>query len=104
MTEGPKRPSVAAETRAWITVAVMLFVNITGGVWWAATLSAEVKNIRELLTDTKKTLETTYREAEARKEKEMSTIQSQLQDQENRLRMLEATRAAAMVAAPTARR
>lgn len=97
MIEGPKRPSVAAETRAWISVAVLLFVNIIGGVWWAATLSAEVKNIRELLTDTKKTLETTYREGEARRDKEISQIQANIQDLENRTRILEATRAATMV-------
>jgi hypothetical protein len=43
------RPPIAAEVRAWIGVGVVLAVQIVGGVWWAATLSAQNAGMRDLL-------------------------------------------------------
>jgi len=47
--QGQQRASITAEIRAWVGVGIALFVNTVGLVWWAATLSAEVRATRELL-------------------------------------------------------
>lgn len=43
------RPPVSAEVRAWLTVSVVLVLQLVGAVWWAATLSAEVRGLRDLV-------------------------------------------------------
>ncbi len=45
------RPPIAAEIRAWIGVGVVLAVQIVGGVWWAATLSAQNSGMKDILTE-----------------------------------------------------
>lgn len=44
-----QRPAVSYEVRAWAAVAVVLTAQLVGAVWWAATLSAEVRALRELI-------------------------------------------------------
>lgn len=44
-----ERPPILAEVRAWISVAVVLLVHTVGMTWWAATLSADVRALRETL-------------------------------------------------------
>lgn len=83
-----ERPKVAAEVRAWIGVGAVLIMNTVGGVWWAATLTANLNNLRELVADMKASLGNSYTAAEARRD--LSSLQSQLQDHEGRLRALEA--------------
>ena len=48
----PTKVSVA-EVRAWIGFGVVMFVHTIGIVWWAATLSAEVRQLQTLLVDQK---------------------------------------------------
>lgn len=43
------RPPVAAEVRAWGLAIVVVFVHTVGVVWWAATLSADLKAVKDLL-------------------------------------------------------
>ena len=43
------RPSVLAEVRAWALAAVAVFVHTVGIVWWAATLSADFRGLKDLL-------------------------------------------------------
>lgn len=43
------RPPVLAEVRAWISVAVVLLAHTVGMTWWAATLSADVRALKEVL-------------------------------------------------------
>jgi hypothetical protein len=45
----PPRPPIAAEVRAWGLAAIAVFVHTIGIVWWAATLSADLKSLKELL-------------------------------------------------------
>jgi len=61
------RPAIAAEVRAWALAAIAVFVHTIGIVWWAATLSADVKALRDLLV----------------------SQQTQFNDHEQRLRSLE---------------
>lgn len=44
-----ERPPVLAEVRAWISVAVVLIAHTVGMTWWAATLSADVRALKEVL-------------------------------------------------------
>lgn len=45
----PPRPPIAAEVRAWGLAAIAVFVHTVGIVWWAATLSADFKALKDLL-------------------------------------------------------
>lgn len=45
----PTRPPIAAEVRAWGLAAMAVFVHTVGIVWWAATLSADFKALKDLL-------------------------------------------------------
>ena len=53
------RPPIVAEVRAWISVAVVLLVHTVGMTWWAATLSADVRALKETL-DRDRTLYTDH--------------------------------------------
>lgn len=95
MTEKrPSRPPVHTEVRAWITVGIVLMVNLVGGVWWAATLSAEVRALREQNARMETLIfnqsSSFYSAAEARRD--LAAIQAQLQDHETRLRHVEKMR------------
>jgi hypothetical protein len=46
--EFEKRPPIVAEVRAWILAALAVFIHTVGVVWWAATLSADLRSLREL--------------------------------------------------------
>lgn len=61
------RPPIAAEVRAWGAAAIAVFAHTVGIVWWAATLSADFKALKDLLV----------------------AQQSQYNDHEQRLRGLE---------------
>lgn len=82
-----QRPKVASEVRAWIGVGVVLVMHTVGGVWWAATLTADLRNMRELIGEMKAALGNGYTAAEARRD--LSYIQQQLQDHEARIRAVE---------------
>lgn len=86
-----QRPSIVNEVRAWLLVGITLLVNIVGGVWWAATLSAEIKALREMLGRLELQVSTmagaAYTAAEARRD--LEHVQRQLTDHEARLRQLE---------------
>lgn len=45
----PPRPAIASEVRAWIGVGIVVMVHTVGMTWWAATLSAEVRALRDVL-------------------------------------------------------
>lgn len=45
----PTRPAIASEVRAWIGVGVVVMAHTVGMTWWAATLSAEVRALRDVL-------------------------------------------------------
>ena len=49
MTQQPRRPDVASEVRAWIGVGIVVVIHTVGMTWWAATLSAEVRALRDVL-------------------------------------------------------
>jgi hypothetical protein len=44
-----RRPVALAEVRAWILAAAVVFVHTISIVWWAATLSADLKSLKETL-------------------------------------------------------
>lgn len=44
-----ERPPVFAEVRAWISVAIVLLAHTVGMTWWAATLSSDVRALKEVL-------------------------------------------------------
>lgn len=86
-TQEDERPSVAAETRAWIAVGTVLVAHAIGGIWWAASLSAELKFLRELMSELRSQIGTAYTSAEARRDREV--LEAKIHDHENRLRGLE---------------
>lgn len=82
-----RRPSMAAEMRAWIGVGIVLLVHAIGGIWWAASLSAELKFVRELMGELRVQLNSTYTGTEARRDRE--AVEAKLLDHETRIRSLE---------------
>jgi hypothetical protein len=87
--EQNRRPSVSAELRAWIAVGSVLSINLIGGIWWAATLSAELTFMRELMGELRTKLSAAYTSVEAKRDRE--SVDVRLIDHENRLRQLERT-------------
>lgn len=81
------RPRVAAEVRAWIVVAVTLVLQGMGAVWWAATLSAELKSLRDVVAEMKLQIGGIYTAADA--VRDLSPIRTQVADHESRLRDIE---------------
>jgi hypothetical protein len=53
MTERQHAATSLPEVRAWIGVGIAIFLHTVGMVWWAATLSAEVRQLQTLLVDQK---------------------------------------------------
>lgn len=49
MTYEPNRPRIAAEVRAWILATVSLGSVGLAMVWWAATLTVEVRALKEVM-------------------------------------------------------
>lgn len=81
------RPKVAAEVRAWAVVAVTMLVQIIGGVWWAATLNAEVKALRELVSELRTQIGSSYSANDAARD--LAGVRRTIDDHEGRLRHLE---------------
>jgi hypothetical protein len=84
------RPPVAAEVRAWIAVGVTLGVNLIGGAWWAATLSADMRNMREALAAVQQRVAEAYSTHDSARD--LAIIRQQLADHESRVRELEKVR------------
>jgi hypothetical protein len=85
-----QRPKIAAEVRAWIVVAVALVVQGMGAVWWAATLSAEMKALRDVVADLKQQIASSYTANDAARD--LSGIRGTIGDHEARLRAIELRR------------
>jgi hypothetical protein len=86
MEERP-RVSIAAEVRAWISVGTLLAVNMIGGVWWAATLNAEIRQLRDSVAEIKGTYADRYSGADAARD--LAITRNRLEDHEVRIRELE---------------
>jgi hypothetical protein len=84
------RPPVAAEVRAWALAVVTLMVQTIGIVWWAATLSAQVNALREVVTELKSQLAVSYSSDDAARD--LTPIRTQLLDHEARIRSAEQSR------------
>jgi uncharacterized protein (DUF2342 family) len=82
-----QRPSAVSEIRAWIGVGVVLVMHAVGGVWWAATLSAEMRALRDVVAKLELQIAGTYTGAEAARA--LADIHKQLNDHELRLRNVE---------------
>jgi prophage antirepressor-like protein len=85
-----QRPKIAAEVRAWVIVAVTLVLQGMGAVWWAATLNAEMKALREVVQELKSQIATNYTANDAARD--LSGIRSVIGDHEARLRAMELRR------------
>lgn len=48
-TSPPTRPSQLTEIRAWMLAAIAVFAHTVGIVWWAATLSADFKSLKDFM-------------------------------------------------------
>ena len=83
-----QRPRIAAEVRAWAVVGVAITVQLVATVWWAATLSAQVQSLREVVTDLKAQIAVSYTAQDALRD--LSPIRNQLLDHEARIRLQEA--------------
>lgn len=81
------RPRIAAEVRAWAVVAVAIIVQLVATVWWAATLSAQVQALREVVTDLKAQIAVGYSAQDA--SRDISPLRGQIIDHEARIRALE---------------
>lgn len=81
------RPRIAAEVRAWAAVAAAIVCQLVGTVWWAATLSAQVAALREVVTDLKAQIAVAYSAQDA--SRDLAPMRSQMVDHEARIRVLE---------------
>lgn len=61
-----KRPSVLNEVRAWILAGAAVLAHTVAVVWWAATLSAKLDNLKEIIALDLATLKATLADHEIR--------------------------------------
>lgn len=87
-----ERPTMAAELRAWLTVGIGLLINIAGTIWWAATLSADMRQLRESFTEIKAASVDRYTNSDARRD--AAVINASMAEVKERLRDLERAAAA----------
>ena len=83
----PYRPAMITEVRAWLVVAGAFILNVVVVVYWAATLSAEVRGFQSQLTEFKQGSSGNYSATQANKD--FADVYRQLNDHENRLREFE---------------
>lgn len=88
--EQNERPRVAAEVRAWALAAIVFIGQAFGITWWAATLSADFRNLQGQIAELKESLRGGYSATEARRD--LSALQAQLNDHEQRIRVVEVRR------------
>lgn len=62
-------------------------VNMVGGVWWAANITAKMDHMQEAISDMRARSALGYTGAEA--SRDLQNIQRQINDHEARLRQLE---------------
>ena len=87
MSEHEDRPAVVTEVRAWLVVAAAIVMQLIAVTYWAATLSADIKNLQSQVTDFKQSSAENFSASQARAEFAMvSRAQS---DHEERIRNLE---------------
>jgi hypothetical protein len=84
------RISLISEIRAWLLVSVAFLAQLVGSVWWAATLSSDIKNLSLNFAEVKKDLAGAY--PESRAANEFALIHRTTQDHESRIRSLEGKR------------
>jgi signal transduction histidine kinase len=85
--ELPARPAMAAEVRAWMVVAGTFVLNLVVVVYWAATLSADIKNLQYQVADFKNGAADRYSNTQATKD--FTEVFRQLSDHESRIRAIE---------------
>jgi primosomal protein N'' len=89
-TKIEERPRASAEVRAWVLAAAALMVQLIGVVWWAATLSAQMQALREVVAELKAQIATTYSAENA--QRDLAPLRAQVGDHEARLRLIEQVR------------
>ena len=87
MQDKTQRPSAVAEFRAWLGVGAALVVNMVGGVWWAANMTAKMDYMQEAISEMRARSALGYTGAEAARD--FTNMQKQINDHEARLRQLE---------------
>jgi hypothetical protein len=83
------RPLMITEIRAWLTVAIAFTAQLVAIVYWAASLSSDLKSVNQRLSDYQTLTTQKYPASEA--EKEFALIKRTLDDHESRLRRQEDT-------------
>lgn len=84
-----KRSSVMTEVRAAVSIAIMLLVNVIALVYWAATLSADMRNLQVNVSELRNASTNNYTRAQA--EIDLTKFRDDIKDHENRIRFLERT-------------
>lgn len=82
-----ERPSMSSELRAWVAVGAALFVQIIGGVWWAATLSAQNTAMQSTLSEMRQEMRGYVTKADV--DRRMDDQSRVIADHEARLRFTE---------------
>lgn len=82
-----KRSSVVTEVKAAVSIAVMLLANVIALVYWAATLSADMRNLQINVSELKNAASNNYTKAQA--EVDFGNFRRDVKDHEERLRSLE---------------
>ena len=90
MSEHEDRPAVVTEVRAWLVVAAAIVMQLIAVTYWAATLSADIKNLQTQVTDFKTSSADNYSASQARAE--FSLVTRIHADHEDRIRKLEHSR------------
>lgn len=82
-----ERPSMASEMRAWVAVGAALLIQIIGGVWWAATLSAQNTQMQSTLTEMRQDMRGYATKADV--DRRLDDQSRLLADHEARVRIIE---------------
>lgn len=82
-----KRSSIMTEVKAAITIAVMLLANVIAITYWAATLSADMRNLQINVSELGKAAANNYTKTQA--EIDLRQLRDDIKDHESRLRLVE---------------
>lgn len=83
----PYRPPMMTEVRAWLLVALTFVLQLIALVYWAASLSADIKNLQFQVTDFRAASADRYTLSQARED--WKRYDGNFADHEARIRRLE---------------
>jgi Tfp pilus assembly protein PilO len=81
------RSSVITEVKAAVSIAVMLLANVIALVYWAATLSSDIRNLQYNVSELRSAASTVYTKSQA--DTDLQRLRGDIKDHEDRIRAIE---------------